>query len=73
MSTDAALKRAVDALMQPEVRAKARQAVADQIEKLEADPVAREKTRAAFRDAVALLEREERASDAMCGNAGLEL
>ena len=67
MDTDLALKRAVDALMDPEVRAKARQAVSEQIEKLESDPEARERARAAFKTAVARLERDERAADAALG------
>lgn len=68
MSTDLALKRAMNALIDPEVREKARQAVSEQMQKLETDPVARARACAAFKSAVVLLEREERAADAMCGH-----
>ena len=69
MSGDDALKRAMDALLDPAVKARARQAVAAQIEKLEANPVARGRAREAFQRAVVALEREEEQTD-VCVCAG---
>ena len=60
---DAAIARATAALVDPRVREAARQAVANQIEKLDASPEARDRARLAFKEAVACLEREEKAAE----------
>ena len=64
---DDAIARATAALMDPRVREMARQTVANQIEKLDASPEARDRARLAFKEAVACLDREERAAEAAEG------